>query len=130
MAVYILLSLSLFSLLVVVGVFGVQAILLKRGKITRDHDYNGPEALRLALFALLRILVRRAIAIKRLIGAYGLHVVVLGMRFIDTTTSKLYARSRNLFVKSAIKHKGTVPHFWEYLKTYKQEIDKEKEENE
>ena len=39
----------------------------------------------------------------------------------------MYAKSRNWFVKNAVKNKGTVPHFWEHLKVYKQEMDQEKE---
>jgi hypothetical protein len=55
-------------------------------------------------------------------------MMVRFMYYFDIWTRKLYEKSRNWFVKNAVKNKGTVPHFWEHLKVYKQEIDKEKQE--
>ena len=59
---------------------------------------------------------------------YVLHIMLRLMRFVDVTTSLLYAKSRNWFVKNAVRNRGTVPHFWEHLKVYKQEMDQEKKE--
>ena len=52
------------------------------------------------------------------------------MFYLDKGFSKLYATSRNMFVKNAVRNRGTVPHFWNHLKVYKQEMDKEKEDKE
>lgn len=59
---------------------------------------------------------------------YALHIIVRLLYFINIVTDKIYARSRDTFVKSATKNKYTVTHFWSHLKVYKREIDKEKAE--
>jgi hypothetical protein len=56
------------------------------------------------------------------------HLMVRAMHYIDIWSSKLYAKSRNWFVQNAVRNRGTVPHFWQHLKVYKQEMDQEKEE--
>ena len=65
---------------------------------------------------------------RKFLMQYFFHVMVRFMYHFDLFTTKMYARSRNWFVKNAVKNKGTVPHFWEHLKVYKQEMDQEREE--
>ena len=67
---------------------------------------------------------------RKFIMQYVFHIMVRIMYHFDILTTKMYAKSRNWFVKSAVKNKGTVPHFWEHLKVYKQEMNQEKEEEE
>jgi hypothetical protein len=93
----------------------------------QEEKKSGHDALIITIFAMLRIGKRKIAHVKRLFLAYFLHVSVRGLRIFDRTSFFLYAKSRNMFIKNAVKHKGTVPFFWEYLKTYKQEIDREKE---
>jgi hypothetical protein len=99
------------------------------GRVSLEEQFNGHEQVRLAFVVLLRLLLKRLVAWRKFVMQYVLHVWVRFLFYVDQISSYLYAHSRNLFVKSAINNKSSVPHFWEHLKTYKQEIDKEKEEN-
>ena len=92
-----------------------------------EEKVSGHDALIVATFALLRIGKRKLSHVRRLTLAYILHLFVRILRLFDKVTFALYAKSRNLFIKNAVKNKGTVPFFWEYLKTYKQEVDRERE---
>ncbi len=105
----------------------------KRGNIHRDGDtdkevayIDGHEIVKRYIYALMRIVRKEIEAKKKLALQYILHIWVRMLSHIDKITTKLYARSRDFFVKSAVKNKSSIPHFWEHLKTYKQEIDKEK----
>jgi hypothetical protein len=93
----------------------------------QERKVNGHDTLIIALYALLRIAKRKLSNVRRLVLAYILHLSVRVLRIFDRASFFLYAKSRNLFIKNAVKHKGTVPFFWEYLKTYKQEADRERE---
>lgn len=92
-----------------------------------EIQVSGHDTLVIACFALLRIAKRKLAHFRRLFLAYLLHLSVRILRIFDKVTFLLYAKSRELFIKNAVKNKGTVPFFWEYLKTYKQEIDRERE---
>jgi hypothetical protein len=93
----------------------------------QEEKKSGHDALIVTVFALLRIGKRKIAHVRRLLLAYILHLSVRVLSVVDKASFFLYAKSRNMFIKNAVKHKGTVPFFWEYLKTYKQEIDREKE---
>lgn len=92
-----------------------------------ERKVNGHDALIIAIFALLRIGRRKLSQVRRLALAYILHLSVRLLWCLDKISSYLYSKSRNLFIRNAVKHRGTVPFFWEYLKTYKQEVDRERE---
>ena len=92
-----------------------------------EEKKSGHDALIVTIFAMLRIGKRKLAHVKRLLLAYLLHLSVRVLSVVDKASFFLYVKSRNMFIKNAVKHKGTVPFFWEYLKTYKQEIDREKE---
>lgn len=118
---------GIVTALIGASVFLVQWRLLATGKVIFDEHYNGPEIMRKALLTLMRIFFKRTIVWRKLFFQYMLHVWVRFLYYVDRITTSLYARSRNFFVKNAVKNKSSVPHFWEHLKVYKQEIDKEKE---
>jgi hypothetical protein len=67
---------------------------------------------------------------RRFLLQYIAHLAVRVMYYIDKLTAVLYSKSRNWFVRNAVRNRGTVPHFWEHLKVYKQEMDREKESEE
>ncbi len=121
--------LPLFSLF-----FGVTSlgIILSNDFLTHkkkgsESSLSGHDELVIACFALLRISRRKLDYYKRLFLTYLLHLFVRVLRLFDKLTSYLYIKLRHAFMKNAVKNKSTVPFFWEYLKTYKQEIDREKE---
>ncbi len=128
MLAIILFFCGLVSATVGLGVVFWQKRQLSTGAIIVEEGFDGPEQMKRALIALLRIFLRRTVVWRKLAYQYMLHIGVRALYYLDKITTELYARSRNTFVKSAVKNKGTVPHFWEHLKVYKQEIDKEKEE--
>ena len=121
--------LPLFSLFF--GVTSLGIILsndfLAHKKEEGDSPLSGHDELVIACFALLRISRRKLDHYKRLFLTYLLHLFVRVLRLFDKFTSFLYVKLRHAFIKNAVKNKSTVPFFWEYLKTYKQEMDREKE---
>lgn len=130
MLVPILFSLSGLVTIITCGVFGVHYNDYVKGKITVDENYNGPAQVSAAAIIIIRFLVRRLNYYRKFLFQYILHVWVRSLFYIDKGFSFLYARSRDLFVDTAVKNKHTVPHFWDHLKVYKQERDKEEEDKE
>ena len=108
----------------------LQAYNIGAGKVVVDADYNGPQLVRETLHTVIRFILKRSIYFRRFFMQYVFHIMVRVMHLIDILTSYLYAKSRNWFVKNAVRNKGTVPHFWEHLKVYKQEMDQERRDEE
>ncbi len=106
----------------------IQQHKIRKGLVTVDPDFSGPEHVSTTVNTIIRYLLKRSVHLRKFCMQYVLHIMVRGMYHFDVLTTKMYAVSRNWFVKNAVKNKGTVPHFWEHLKVYKQEMDKEKEE--
>ena len=129
MTATILLLCGVVSASVALGIIFWQQRLLSTGQVIVEDGFDGPDQVKRAFLALLRIFLRRTVVWRKLFYQYILHIGVRILFYLDKITTALYARSRNMFVKSAVKNKGTVPHFWQHLKVYKQEIDREKEEN-
>ena len=77
--------------------------------------------------AFYKYFIRRVNRTFKFVTQYALHLVVRFLYIINILTDKIYAWSRNLFVKNATKNKSTITHFWNHLKVYKREIDEEKE---
>ncbi len=107
----------------------LQSYRVSRGKVTVEEGYNGPAEVSLTLHAIIRYGLKRSVHARKFFIQYVAHLAVRVMYYIDKLTAFLYAKSRNWFVKNAVRNRGTVPHFWEHLKVYKQEMDKEKEED-
>lgn len=124
----ILSCIGIIFALAAIAVFLLQHYRIKKGVIVVDPDFSGPEHVSATLVAIIRYLLKRSVHVRKFCTQYVLHMVVRFMYYFDIWTRKLYEVSRNWFVKNAVKNKGTVPHFWEHLKTYKQEMDKEKEQ--
>lgn len=115
-------------LVVALGIILGSALLTQKNEEEGDAGkISGHEELVVACFALLRIGRRALERHKKLFVTYVLHIFVRLLRLFDRLSYVLYAKLRNTFMKNAVKNKGAVPFFWEYLKTYKQEIDREKE---
>jgi len=119
------LLLALLFLLIALGIVA-SGHFSSKSKMKLERE-NGHELLVIASFALLRIAKRKSAHVRRLLLAYLLHLSVRILRIFDRVSFLLYAKTRNMFIKNAVKNKGTVPFFWEYLKTYKQEIDRERD---
>lgn len=116
--------------LAAVSILLIQRYKIQKGLITVDPDFSGPEHVSTTVNTIIRYLLKRSVHLRKFCMQYVLHIMVRGMYHFDILTTKMYAVSRNWFVKNAVKNKGTVPHFWEHLKVYKQEMDKEREEEE
>ncbi len=107
----------------------LQSYRVSHGKVIVEEGYNGPAEVSLTLHAIIRYGLKRSVHARKFFIQYVAHLAVRVMYYIDKLTAFLYAKSRNWFVKNAVRNRGTVPHFWEHLKVYKQEMDKEKEED-
>lgn len=127
MLIYILCISGLISALAAVSIVLLQQYRLSSGQISVDKNYNGPKRVSATLLAILRYLLRRSVYARKFFLQYVAHAMVRIMYYMDQWTAYLYAKSRNWFVKNAVRNRGTVPHFWNHLKVYKQEMDKEKE---
>jgi hypothetical protein len=99
-----------------------------KGVIIVDGNYNGPAQVSATLHAIIRYMLKRSVHMRKFCMQYILHIMVRIMYYVDVVSTILYAKSRNWFVKNAVRNRGTVPHFWQHLKVYKQEMDQEKEE--
>lgn len=109
-------------------IFVLQAYHIKTGKVVIDPNYNGGAEVSKTLHITIRYIFKRSVYVRKFIMQYVAHLLVRVMYYLDIATSHIYAKSRNWFVKNAVRNRGTVPHFWEHLKVYKQEMDKEREE--
>ena len=130
MTVLILLICGVITAILAGSVLVLQQYRINKGMIVIDPDYNGPGEVSSALHIIIRLLLKRSVHARKFMMQYIAHLAVRLMYYIDIWSSMLYAKSRNWFVKNAVRNRGTVPHFWEHLKVYKQEMDKEKDENE
>ncbi|MEN9551948.1 MAG: hypothetical protein RI935_325 [Candidatus Parcubacteria bacterium] len=126
MTIIILWALGVVFLLGAFAILVLQERRIKKGIVVFDENFVGPEKVSETLHTMIRIFLKRSIYIRKFCMQYVLHVMVRGMYYFDIFTRRMYEVSRNWFVKNAVKNKGTVPHFWEHLKVYKQEIDKER----
>lgn len=107
-----------------------QSFQLSRGKIRVPPGYNGPAQVSTMILVIIRYGLRRSVHFRRFLFQYLAHIAVRVMYYIDKFTAYLYSKSRNWFVRNAVRNRGTVPHFWEHLKVYKQEMDREREAEE
>ncbi len=129
MLVILLVIAGLTAALSAGSILVLQSYRVSRGKVTAEEGYNGPAEVSLTLRAIIRYGLKRSVHARKFFIQYVAHLAVRVMYYIDKLTAFLYAKSRNWFVKNAVRNRGTVPHFWEHLKVYKQEMDKEKEED-
>lgn len=113
-----------------VSVLLVQKYRIDKGYIALPEGYNGPELVSVTIHTIIRFFLKQSVHMRKFCMQYVFHVMVRFMYHFDILTTKLYAKSRNWFVRNAVRNKGTVPHFWEHLKVYKQEMDQEREEEE
>lgn len=130
MLVLILVALGMIFALAAVSIFLLQKYRISKGIIIVDESYNGPEQVSVTVHVIIRYILKKSVLMRKFFMQYIFHIMVRFMYHFDILTTKMYARSRNWFVKNAVKNKGTVPHFWEHLKVYKQEMDQEKEDEE
>ena len=126
----------LVLILTVIGtIFAISAVsvlLLQKYRVTQglifiDEGYNGPRQVSATVHTIIRFSLRQSVHMRKFFMQYVFHIMVRFMYHFDIFTTKMYAKSRNWFVKNAVENKGTVPHFWQHLKVYKQEMDQEKE---
>jgi hypothetical protein len=107
----------------------LQEYRIRKELILVDENYDGPKQVSVTLHTVIRYGLKQSIHARKFFMQYVLHAMVRFMYHFDILTTKMYSRSRNWFVKNAVENKGTVPHFWQHLKVYKQEMDQEKEED-
>jgi hypothetical protein len=130
MLVLILVILGMIFALGAVSILLLQKYKIHKGLIIVDESYNGPDQVSVTVHVVIRYLLKKSVLSRKFFMQYIFHIMVRFMYHFDILTTKMYAKSRNWFVKNAVKNKGTVPHFWEHLKVYKQEMDQEKESEE
>jgi ACT domain-containing protein len=56
---------------------------------------------------------------------FVLHFIVLSLGWLSDLFDRLYAKSRNTFLYTATKEKGSVTTFWKHLKEYKKEVEED-----
>lgn len=113
-----------------ISVLLLQQYRITKGLIVIDPLYDGPKNVSVTIHTIIRFLLKQSVHMRKFFMQYVFHILVRFMYHFDIFTTKMYAKSRNWFVKNAVKNKGTVPHFWDHLKVYKQEMDQEREDEE
>ncbi len=91
-----------------------------------NPSYDGHEVFLNKFFAILRIFIKKIFYSVKIIYRNILHWWVMLVAKISSYSDKIYAKSRNKFMEEVVKDKKAVPHFWDHLKKYKREIEKEK----
>lgn len=125
----ILIICGIVTLLASLSILLIQQYRVNKKIVVIDPTFDGPAQVSVTLHAVIRYLLKRSVYFRKFFMQYMFHIMVRVMYYIDLWSSMLYAKSRNLFVKNAVRNRGTVPHFWHHLKVYKQEMDQEKEED-
>lgn len=128
MLILILVMSGIVFALIAAAIFLLQYYRIQKGRVVVDETYNGPEHVSVTVHTIIRFLLKKSVLMRKFVMQYIFHIMVRLMYHFDILTTKMYAKSRNWFVRNAVQNKGTVPHFWEHLKVYKQEMDQEKEE--
>lgn len=128
MIILILVILGILLALSAVCILILQKYRINKGTVVVDENYDGPKQVSVIVHTIIRYVLKQSVYMRKFVMQYIFHVMVRFMYHFDILTTKMYAKSRNWFVKNAVKNKGTVPHFWEHLKVYKQEMDQEKED--
>ncbi len=128
MLVLLLVISGMLAATVAVSILVLQQYRVSRGIVVIDPGFNGPAQVSKTVHAIIRYALKRSVYARKFMMQYIAHLAVRVMYYIDKWSSLLYAKSRNWFVKNAVRNRGTVPHFWEHLKVYKQEMDKERDE--
>ena len=128
MLILILVMSGIVFALAAIVIFLLQYYRIQKGRIVVDESYNGPEHVSVTVHTIIRYLLKKSVLMRKFVMQYLFHIMVRFMYHFDILTTRMYAKSRNWFVRNAVQNKGTVPHFWEHLKVYKQEMDQEKEE--
>lgn len=129
MLVLLLVISGLLAALMAVAIIAIQHYKVASGKIVIDPGYDGPAQVSSMLLAIIRYALKKSVHARKFFLQYVAHLAVRVMYYIDKFTTYLYSKSRNWFVRNAVRNRGTVPHFWEHLKVYKQEMDKEREDD-
>jgi hypothetical protein len=130
MLIIIFVAVGLIFVLSAMSVLLLQQYKVNKGMLVIDPTYNGPKDVSVTVHTIIRFLLKQSVHMRKFFMQYVFHIMVRFMYHFDIFTTKMYAKSRNWFVKNAVKNKGTVPHFWDHLKVYKQEMDQEKESEE
>jgi hypothetical protein len=129
MIILILVAFGVIFALAAVSILLLQKYRINKGVVVVDEEYDGPKQVSVIVHTIIRYTLKQSVYMRKFVMQYFFHVMVRFMYHFDIFTTKMYAKSRNWFVKNAVKNKGTVPHFWEHLKVYKQEMDQEKEDS-
>jgi hypothetical protein len=130
MLILILVTLGMLCAFIALSVILLQRYRINKGIVVVDEEYDGPRQVSVMMRTIIRYILKQSVYMRKFFMQYVFHIMVRFMYHFDIFTTKMYAKSRNLFVKNAVQNKGTVPHFWEHLKVYKQEMDQEKENEE
>ena len=124
----ILISIIVASLITILFFVYMTYRSVKNGEIEVIQDDKNIKLFIQYLLMFYKFILKKINKSYKFTTQYALHIIVRLLYFINIVTDKIYARSRDTFVKSATKNKYTVTHFWSHLKVYKREIDKEKAE--
>ena len=130
MFITILVAVGMICVLASMSVILLQHYKVARGIIEINPEYNGPKNVSVTVHTIIRFFLKQSVHLRKFFMQYIFHIMVRFMYHFDILTTKMYSKSRNWFVQNAVKNKGTVPHFWDHLKVYKQEMDQEKEDEE
>jgi hypothetical protein len=123
---YILSLSAIGTLCVVFGIISLRMSAIARGTFARGDREGGLGLLYISLRSVYKTFSGRARLLGKLAMQYVLHILVRTLFYVQEGVYRLYAWSRNTFMKNAVKSKASVSFFWSHLKEYKSEIEKER----
>lgn len=100
---------------------------LKRRNIAEPENLHAVRNFFHTLEVIIKFFIRQIVKRYRFVMHYVLFCILQLFTLIKLGTNFVYNKTRKYFIKKSIQDEGHMVYFWDYLKKYKKEIDKEKD---
>lgn len=120
---------AISSLLYFIFVIFSHSLDLKRGNIKEPENLNSISNFFHTIDILIKFFIKQVIRRYHFVIHYILFIVLQFFTLIKVGTNYVYNRVRKHFIKKSIENQSHLVYFWDYLKKYKKEMDKEKDLN-
>jgi hypothetical protein len=118
---------ALSSLLYFIFVLFSHSLDLKRQNISDPENLHAVRGFFHTLDILAKFFIKQIVKRYHFIIHYVLFVILQFFTLIKLFTNFVYNKTRKYFIKKSIQNESHLVYFWDYLKKYKKEIDKEKD---
>lgn len=119
---------GLLPLLLTFYFIGRRVVLIRTGTVVPSEGHDGILETKIFLDKVAMELWARIVRLWKLGAQYFFHLLVRVLSAWRDLSHVLYASARNQFLKNAVKNRESVGFFWDHLKEYKAQIEKERED--